>query len=172
MDGLSCSAMPDCFWPHGLYVAHLASLCMEFSRQEYLSGLPFPSPGDLPKPQGSNFHLLHLLHWQVDSLPLAPPGNPFIFIFLFFPFIFISWRRITFQYCSGFCHTLTWSSHGFTCIPHPDPPLKWISIYNYHWGKWYPLKISALGPLFKYDHDLWLLLFFSLLTLISTYWTP
>ena len=37
-------------------------------------------------------------------------------------FFFISWRLITFQYCSGFCHTLTWISHGFTCIPHPDPP--------------------------------------------------
>ena len=39
-----------------------------------------------------------------------------------FPFIFISWRLITLQYCSGFCHTLTWISHGFTCITHPDPP--------------------------------------------------
>ena len=29
-------------------VAHQASLSMEFSRQEYYSGLPFPSPGDLP----------------------------------------------------------------------------------------------------------------------------
>ena len=37
-------------------------------------------------------------------------------------FIFISWRLITSQYCSGFCHTLTWISHGVTCIPHPDPP--------------------------------------------------
>ena len=44
-------------------------------------------------------------------------------IYLFFSFIFMSWRLITFQYCSGFCHTLTWISHGFTCIPHPDPPL-------------------------------------------------
>ena len=26
--------------------------------------------------QGSNPHLLCLLHWQVDSLPLAPPGKP------------------------------------------------------------------------------------------------
>ena len=26
---------------------------------------------------------------------------------LFFSFIFISWRLITLQYCSGFCHTLT-----------------------------------------------------------------
>ena len=47
----------------------------------------------------------------------------FVFCFPFFvPFIFISWKLITLQYCSGFCHTLTWISHGFTCIPHPDPP--------------------------------------------------
>ena len=30
--------------------AHQASLSMEFSRQEYESGLPFPPPGDLPDP--------------------------------------------------------------------------------------------------------------------------
>ena len=30
--------------------------------------------------------------------------------------------KITLQYCSGFCHTLTWIIHGFTCVPHPDPP--------------------------------------------------
>ena len=41
---------------------------------------------------------------------------------MFFPFIFISWRLITLQYYSGFCHTLTWISHGFTCIPHPNLP--------------------------------------------------
>ena len=28
-------------------------------------------------------------------------------LFFFFSFIFISWRLITLQYCSGFCHTLT-----------------------------------------------------------------
>ena len=37
-------------------------------------------------------------------------------------FFFISWRLITLQYCSGFCHTLTRISHEFTCIPHPTPP--------------------------------------------------
>ena len=31
-------------------VAHQASLSMEFSRQEYWSGLPFPAAGDLPNP--------------------------------------------------------------------------------------------------------------------------
>ena len=45
-----------------------------------------------------------------------------ITVYVFFSFIFISWRLISLQYCSGFCHTLTWISHGFTCIPHPDPP--------------------------------------------------
>ena len=34
-----------------LTVAHQASLSMGFSRQEYLSGLPSPSPGGLPDPE-------------------------------------------------------------------------------------------------------------------------
>ena len=34
-----------------------------------------PSSRDLPN-QVSNPHLLHLLHCQVGSLPLAPPGKP------------------------------------------------------------------------------------------------
>ena len=41
---------------------------------------------------------------------------------ILFSFIFISWRLITLQYCSGFCHTLTWISHGVACVPHSDPP--------------------------------------------------
>ena len=32
-------------------IAHQALLSMRFSRQEYWSGLPFPSPGDLPDPR-------------------------------------------------------------------------------------------------------------------------
>ena len=42
--------------------------------------------------------------------------------FFFNFFFFISWRLITLLYCSEFCHTLKWISHGFTCISHPDPP--------------------------------------------------
>ena len=49
-------------------VAHQASLSVGFSRQEHWSGLT----------QGSHLQLLHLLHWQADSLPLAPPGKPSI----------------------------------------------------------------------------------------------
>ena len=56
------------------------------------------------------------------KLPLKEPPNVTpLYIRSFFLFIFISWRLITLQYCSGFCHTLTWISHGFTCIPHPNP---------------------------------------------------
>ena len=55
-------------------VACQAPLPMEFSRQEYWGGVPCPTPGDFLS-QGSNLHLLHLLHWQEDSLPLAPPGK-------------------------------------------------------------------------------------------------
>ena len=44
------------------------------------------------------------------------------FFILFFSFVFISWRLITLQYCRGFCHTLTWISHGFTCVLHPESP--------------------------------------------------
>ena len=45
---------------------------MGFSRQEYWSGLPFPSLGDLSNP-GIEPRSLAL---QGDSLPSEPPGNP------------------------------------------------------------------------------------------------
>ena len=61
--------------------------------------------------------ILGLLYKNTVQLLCVCVGNS-----LFFSFIFISWRLITLQYCSGFCHTLTWISCGFTCIPHPDPP--------------------------------------------------
>ena len=50
-------------------VAHQAPLSMEFSRQEYWSGLPCPPPGDLPDP-GIQFRSPAL---QADSLPAEPP---------------------------------------------------------------------------------------------------
>ena len=36
-------------------------------------------------------------------------------------FIYFNWRLIILQYCGSFCHTLTWISHGCTCVPHPIP---------------------------------------------------
>ena len=53
-------------------VAHQAPPSMEFSRQEYWSGLPFPSPGNLPDP-GMEPRSPSL---GADALPSEPPGNP------------------------------------------------------------------------------------------------
>ena len=76
-------------------VACQAPLFMGFFRQRYWNGCLLLG---LVPTQGSN---LCLLNWQVNT-------------FFFFSFIFISWRLITLQYCSGFSHTLTLISHGVT----------------------------------------------------------
>ena len=52
-------------------VAYEASPSMGFSRQEYWSGVPFPSPGDLPDP-GIEPRSPAL---QADALLSEPPGN-------------------------------------------------------------------------------------------------
>ena len=56
-------------------VACQAPLSMEFSRQEYWSGLLCPPPGDLPDPRIEPVSLMSNLHWQVGSLALEPPGK-------------------------------------------------------------------------------------------------
>ena len=89
-----------------------------------------------------NFSWVCLYHWQCHSLY-------FFFPFKFFFIFFFSWKLITLQYCSGFCHTLTWISHGFTCIPHPDPPSH-LPLY--------PLPLSlprAPGPSTCLMHPTW-----------------
>ena len=53
-------------------VTHPVPLSMKFSRQEYWSVLPCPSPGDLPRLwiKPGSFAM------QADSLPSEPPGKP------------------------------------------------------------------------------------------------
>ena len=62
--------------PHELYSTRLLHP-WDFSRQEYWSGLPFPSPGDLPDPRIKPVSLL----LQVDSLPTKSP-NIFIYLYM------------------------------------------------------------------------------------------
>ena len=61
-----CDPM-DCSWPgssvHGILQGRI------------LEWVAMPSPRGSSWPQGSNQCLLGLLHWQVGSLPLAPPGK-------------------------------------------------------------------------------------------------
>ena len=59
------------------------------------------------------------LHWEARGTAKCP-GCPFFIEMEFF--FLISWRLIILQYYSGFCHTLKWISHGFTCVPPPPDP--------------------------------------------------
>ena len=52
-------------------IAQQVPLFMGFHRQEYWSGLPFLTPGDLPD-LGIEPHL----QWKADSLPLSHLGSP------------------------------------------------------------------------------------------------
>ena len=66
--------------------ANQAPPFMGFSRQEYWSGLPFPSPEDLPNP-GIKPRSPAL---QTDALPSEPPGKPNLY------------ERSNFTYCVAF----------------------------------------------------------------------
>ena len=71
MKSLSCVQLFATPWT----VAYQAPPSMGFSRQEYWSGLPFPSPGDLPdpgiEPRSPTF--------QAEALTSEPPGKPYIY---------------------------------------------------------------------------------------------
>ena len=65
---------------------------------------------NFPSPKVPSSHLITRdIYWDI------------ILSFLFL-IIYFNWKVITLQYCSGFCHTLTWLSHGCTCVPHLEPP--------------------------------------------------
>ena len=118
-------------------------LCPWLLRQEYWSGLLFPSPGE-PSDLGSK---PCPLHWQADSLP-PRPGKSSLSIFAFNPglvsFMLRSWEHrtdlflnwgITALECRvSFCCTRWWIGRKCTCTPSlsglsltssptPSPPL-------------------------------------------------
>ena len=86
--------------------------------QEYIEEL---NKKDLNDSDNNNSVVTHLepdileceVKWALGSIPMNKAnrgdGIPveLFFFFSFFSFIFISWRLITLQYCSGFCHTMT-----------------------------------------------------------------
>ena len=59
-------------------VAYQAPLSMGFSRQEHWTGLPFPSPGDLPNPRMEP----RSPALEADALTSEPPGKPYSYISL------------------------------------------------------------------------------------------
>ena len=69
--------------------------------------------GDSPgKKTGVGCHALLQGIFPAQGLkPGLPHCRQILFFFLDF-----------FFFCSEFCHTLKWNSHGFTCVPHPGSP--------------------------------------------------
>ena len=94
-----------------------APLFMEFSRQEYWSGLPFPTPRALPDP-GIKPTFLYLLYWQADSLLLRHLGRPSSILISvtseFYKSPFISLRISNFTNPTSFFLLVYISFH---CIP-------------------------------------------------------
>ena len=75
MHVLCLSVVSDVFFVTPWTVARQAPLSMEFSGQEYWSGFPFPTPGDLPDPGIGPAHLASLA--LVGRLcTTEPPGKP------------------------------------------------------------------------------------------------
>ena len=72
MKSLTCVQLFATPWT----VAYQAPPSMEFSKQEYPSGLPFLSPGDFPKPVIKP----GFLALQTDTSLSEPPGKPMIYI--------------------------------------------------------------------------------------------
>ena len=72
---LSCVQLFATLWTIVLQVP----LSMDFSRQEYWCGLPFPTPGIFLNHEW-NLWLFCLLHWQAGSLPLSHLGSPLLFL--------------------------------------------------------------------------------------------
>ena len=65
-------------------VAHQALLPLEFSRQEYLEEVPFPTPGDLPDPR-IKLTSLASPALAADTLPVASPENVYSDLSIFQP---------------------------------------------------------------------------------------
>ena len=83
----------------------LSILNSSISDQDFFTG----SPGDFFKIRSSTRNSEeHLRFWDSE--------------FFFCKLINFNWRLITLKYCSGFCNTFRWISHGCTCVPHPKPP--------------------------------------------------
>ena len=87
MKSLSCVLLLVTLWT----VAHQAPLSMGFSRQEYWSGVPFPSPGDLPNPGIEPMSLA----LQADSLQLSHWRSPLIYYIVTVSDVCVILRPIT-----------------------------------------------------------------------------
>ena len=120
-------------------VAHQASLPMQFSRQEYWSGLPFPFPGGLPF-SGLEPMLPASPYKQADYLALSHLGSPNILLLL------SSSQhgevQVT-QSCLTLCDLMDYTVHGIL----QARILQWVA-FPFSWGSSQPrdqTQVSCLA---------------------------
>ena len=152
--------LPSCLvWPSVFFTLD-ALLCLHCSHSFALYLPSIPSSLKSPRPVCSftikffKFQLNgeKLGISQVLQIQTIDPLSAFsFFLILFFHF---NWRLITLQYCSGFCHTWTWISHGCACVPPfwtPPTflytPSLWVAPEHWLWVPFF-MHGSCTGNLF------------------------
>ena len=93
----------------------------------------------------------HLFNWEkciLKAYPLAWVREVWqererCIMVLFVLINYFNWRVITLQYCSGFCHTLTWISHVYMCPPSWAP--SYLPPYPIPQGHSNALALSAVS---------------------------
>ena len=154
-------------------------------------GCHFLFPGIFPT-QGSSPHLLHLLHWQVDSLPLASPGKPRVSIWrhksgdafpllLILQWLFISFRqkaKVHHNTHKAFCGRvllLLWRSLLWLFQSHPPPcssfqHFKPLRAHDFIHATWHMSTLQVVPKPSPYWADLpWSLTQKSIHTFITLY---
>ena len=107
-------------------VAYQAPPSMGFSRQEYWSGLPFPSPGDLPEPG---------IEWgspalEADALISEPPGKkPIVYVKIFVLLCLWGFREILSTTANAGVH---WYSSA-TSLRVGNVPVLWYRVFTHRY---------------------------------------
>ena len=141
-----CACVLGCFSHVQLFAtlwttAHQASLSMGFSRQEYWIGLPFPPPGD-PPDSGLNPYLLHLLHWQLDSLPLEHLGSPGRAVReVYYPDLFFFFNLFLLRLSLAQTWFQVWDQcYRYLFIKGGTKLQVFLEKMIIHWGKWWKVQ--------------------------------
>ena len=106
---------------------------MGFSRKEYKSGLPFPSPQNAVLLYNLKNDRMTSVHFQgkpfnITIIQVYAPitdGKEAVDQFFFFKYISLLFLLLLLFYFTvlyWFCHTSTCIHHGYTCVPHHEPP--------------------------------------------------